>query len=59
MTIDEQIQMYEEQLKDESLICGRIAYYHQNSKDMITALRIKLKELKEKRDKQKKVEVTN
>ena len=56
MTIDEQIRMYEEQLKDESLICGRIAYYHQNSKDTILALKIKLKELREK---QKKVEVTN
>ena len=54
LTIDEQIRMYEEQLKDELKICARVAYYHNNSKDTITALKIKIKEMKDKRDKVEK-----
>lgn len=48
MNIEDQIKMYEEKLTDELRICNRIAFYHQNSKDTISALKVKIKELKEK-----------
>jgi len=53
MNLEEQIKMYEEQLKDEMKICNRIAHYHTNSKDMISSLKLKIKELRERQKAEK------
>lgn len=45
---EDTIKMFEDNLKMEAHYCARIAYIHQNSKETVAALKIKLKELKER-----------
>ena len=48
MILVDKIEKFEEELKDELKFANRIAFIHQNSKDLIKALRAELKESKER-----------
>ncbi len=43
---EDSIRMWEEKLKLEANHCARMAYYHQNAKETVVALRLKIKEVK-------------
>ncbi len=48
MILADKISKFEEELKDELKFANRIAFIHQNSKDLIKALKAELKESKER-----------
>jgi len=54
MILADKIEKFEQQLVDELRFANRIAAIHQNSKDLIKALKAELKEAKERRIKELK-----
>ena len=51
---EDKIKMFEDNLKLEANYCARIAYIHQNAKETVAALKLKIKELKERYKKELK-----
>ena len=46
MLPEDDIKTWEDKLKLEANFCARMAFIHQNAKETVTALRLKIKEVK-------------